>query len=258
MSAQAISEPLRPGEAVVPLEPLDLPDGLPSRVRGWVSRVAGLTSPDGVRWCDGSPAETDTLYATLVALDAVRVSVDDVPQLLVTASSRRPEGQSSQRGGSEGSAVPPLDQVRLHPDCQHLTLLRLFAGCMRGRVMYAVPYAVPDEAGTRLGIELTDSPWVVLNLGMAARVGPRALGRIRAGDPWTASVHSVGYPLLDETGHRRPDVSWPCNAEKWIGTFPDSGDVWSFGTGFGAARLADCLRSTSPRTPYHSRREATD
>ncbi|HET7724244.1 MAG TPA: hypothetical protein VFK68_06370, partial [Propionibacteriaceae bacterium] len=174
---------------------------------------------------------------------AVQETADEVAEPMSAASSAttasRARGAARRRATAVTGDMPSVDSVRAHPEAQRRTLLRLFAGCMRGRVMYAVPYATPDEAWP-LGIELTDSPWVVLNLGLAARVGLPALRRIRQGHRWSASVHSVGYPLLDETGTRRPDVPWPCNAEKWIARFPETGDVWSFGTGFGAARLADC------------------
>lgn len=98
--------------------------------------------------------------------------------------------------------------------------------------MFVVPYSlttVQDEP-EQLGIEITDSPYVVLSLTAIARTGRRPLGQISAGQHWAPSVHSVGYPLIDADGHPRPDLG-PCNHEKWIAQFPDSEDVWSYGTG---------------------------
>ncbi|MBI4900588.1 MAG: hypothetical protein HY829_08950 [Actinobacteria bacterium] len=245
MSAQTIAaEGLRPGPVAMSL---DFPPRLPSRVRGWVTHVAGLTSPDAVRWCDGSAAEADSLYSQLISVDALLADCDEVsdtPSPPAASAAHAAAGALPPARATRCPAQPSLTapaHVRPQSEAECRTLLAMFAGCMRGRVMYAVPYAGVGPVPTAcLGIELTDSPWVVLNLGLAARVGATARRRICAGHRWAASVHSVGYPLLDEAGNRRPDVPWPCNPEKWIAEFPGSGDVWSFGTGFGAAGLAAC------------------
>ncbi len=124
---------------------------------------------------------------------------------------------------SRGSFSAPV-QRRPASEAERRVLLRMFAGCMRGRVMYAVPYTTAGEMPTPdLGIELTGFPWVVLDLGLAECVGPPALRRICDGHRWAASVHSVAYPLLDGAGTRRPDVPWPCNAEKWNCCLPRLG-----------------------------------
>jgi phosphoenolpyruvate carboxykinase (GTP) len=239
MSAQTITaEGVRPGSVAMPL---DFPAQLPSRVRGWVTHVAGLTRPDAVRWCDGSAAEADSLYSQIVSVGPVLADSDGVSDAACTHAATAVLPETAPTGCPAERALTAPAHVRPQSEAERRRLLAMFAGCMRGRVMYAVPYAGLGQVPTAcLGIELTDSPWVVLNLGLAASVGAPALGRICAGHSWAASVHSVGYPLLDEAGNRRPDVTWPCNPEKWIAAFPASGDVWSFGTGFGAAGLAAC------------------
>jgi phosphoenolpyruvate carboxykinase (GTP) len=221
--------------------PLNPPERVPAAVRGWVAEVASLTRPDAVHWCDGSMAERDELYAEL----ATSGTFADANR---QRALRHAAGPDSPAAGSPGSRIyfcsddparaDPAD-LWAEPATMRSTLMRLFDGSMRGRTMYVVPFlisSVHDDSG-ELGIELTDSRYVVVSLAAMARMGRYALDRICAGEHWAPSVHSVGYPLVDEAGQRRPDVPWPCSEEKWIAQFPDSDDIWSYGTGFGAATL---------------------
>nr|WP_300141099.1 hypothetical protein [Propionicimonas sp.] len=226
------------GPSTVPLNP---PEPLPAAVRGWVAEVANLTRPDAVHWCDGSMAERDQLYAGLATSGT-----------FAGANRRRahshPLSQDAHGGASPGSRIyscteDPADagpaELWAEPATMRSTLARLFDGCMRGRTMYVVPFLVPSplDDSSELGIELTDSGYVVVSLAAMARMGRYAMDLICAGEYWAPSVHSVGYPLVDGAGSRRPDVPWPCNEEKWIAQFPDSDDIWSYGTGFGATAL---------------------
>jgi phosphoenolpyruvate carboxykinase (GTP) len=222
--------------------PLNPPEPVPAAVRGWVAEVASLTRPGAVHWCDGSMAERDQLYAGLASsgtfADANRRRVrlrGTRPQPPHGAANPGPRIYSC----SENPADVGPTELWAEPATMRCTLARLFDGCMRGRTMYVVPFllsALQDDAG-ELGIELTDSRYVVVSLAAIARTGRYALDRICAGEHWVPSVHSVGYPLVDDAGNPRPDVPWPCNDEKWIAQFPDSDDIWSYGTGFGAAAL---------------------
>lgn len=216
--------------------PSTLPLGLPYLVRSWVAEIAGLTGPDVVCWCNGSRGERHSLCSRLPAGHTLSPHPgQEHPELQADADSGSPTVRPM---GSDATPRGPW----VERSALRRTVVRLFADSMRGRTMYVVPYlALPDEVNLGLGIELTDSPWVVLNLGLSSTVGNAAIRRICGGYRWTASVHSVGYPLLDKAGTQRPDVPWPCNSEKWIATLPVSGDIWSFGTGFGAVGFADCM-----------------
>lgn len=240
MSAQTV-QPSSDRLASAPAVPPKLRAGLPYRVCAWVAEIAGLTGPDAVHWCDGSRRERDTLYSRLPAMRAFcDPAAHEEPELEVGPDS----GASTLWPGRSEDGAP--HGLGVEPDSLRRNVVRLFANSMRGRTMYVVPYlTLPGEANGGLGIEVTDSPWVVLSLGMITRVGNAALSRICGGYRWAASVHSVGLPLRDKAGTRRPDVPWPCNREKWVATLPASGDIWSFGTGFGAVGFADCM---APRT----------
>ena len=236
MSAQTV-QPSPDSGARAPGVPSTFPAWLPYRVRSWVAEIAGLTGPDAVNWCDGSQGERDSLYSRLPASQTCSPPPGhEDSELEVSAESSSPTVWPA----GWVDAVP--HGLWVERDAIRRNVVRLFANSMRGRTMYVVPYlALPDELDLGLGIELTDSPWVVLNLGLTTSVGKAAMRRICGGYRWAASVHSVGHPLLLKAGVRRPDVPWPCNPEKWIATLPVSGDIWSFGTGFGAVGFAGCL-----------------
>ncbi|GAA4675217.1 phosphoenolpyruvate carboxykinase (GTP) [Frondihabitans cladoniiphilus] len=209
---------------------------------GWVARIALLTRPDEVVWCDGSEEEWARMTArmvddgTLVRLDPTlrpssflaRSDPDDVARVedrTFVCSSREEDA------GPTNNWRDPLEM--------HAELDGLFAGCMRGRTLYVVPYSMGPIGGpiSQLGVQITDSPYAVVSLSIMTRAGDEALALIGPDTPWVAGVHSVGFPLRNADGTRRDDVAWPCNPVKFVTHFPDENSIWSFGSGYGGNAL---------------------
>src|SRR6476469_4785055 len=114
-------------------------------------------------------------------------------------------------------------------------LTGLYAGCMTGRTMYVVPFCMGpcDAEDPRLGVEITDSEYVVASMRIMTRMGTQALDLINKGAAWVRALHSVGAPLPPG----RPDVAWPSNLTKYIVQFPEERAIWSFGSGYGGNAL---------------------
>jgi len=235
-------------EATRPATPLSL-TGTPrsnqrisSALLAWVRDIATLTQPDDVVWCDGSQAEYDRLTAqmvqagTLIALNPelrpgsflARSAPTDVARVesrTFIASRRREDAGPTNNWREPGALREELDGV--------------FAGAMRGRTMYVVPFSMGPVGGpiSQLGVQITDSPYAVVSMRIMTRMGAEPLAAITDGTPWVPAVHSVGYPLLDVIGRRRADVAWPCNDLKYIAHFPETREIWSFGSGYGGNAL---------------------